>query len=191
MAKLSAPFTMTSYCATSSIAFSEVIGNSCPTTRTSGLYRPSVRMADWTFDMPTESVVCRTWRWRLLRSTTSKSTMPMVPTPARARYRATGPPSPPAPTTNTFVSISWRWPRLPIWGMMIWRLYRLTCSGVSWGAVVIGSSPSTLAMGPSANGNSCWQPAQAPRNALARGECSLRLRCSVASPGARSPGVRA
>ena len=41
--------------------------------------------ADSTLRSPTRSVVWTIWRWRLLRSTTSKSTRPIVPTPAAAR----------------------------------------------------------------------------------------------------------
>ena len=42
-------------------------------------------VADTTFLWPTRSVVWITWRWRFERSTTSKSTIPIVPTPAAAR----------------------------------------------------------------------------------------------------------
>ena len=35
-------------------------------------------------------VPCSSWRWRLEASTTSKSTMPILPTPAAARYMAAG-----------------------------------------------------------------------------------------------------
>ena len=38
-----------------------------------------------TFGLPTSAVWWRICRWRLERSTTSKSTMPMVPTPASVR----------------------------------------------------------------------------------------------------------
>ena len=41
--------------------------------------------AESTFGVPMRSVVWMTWRWRLERSTTSSSTMPIVPTPAAAR----------------------------------------------------------------------------------------------------------
>ena len=56
--------------------------------------------ADSTLRSPIRSVVCTIWRWRLLRSTTSKSTRPIVPTPAAARYSAAGLPSPPAPMSR-------------------------------------------------------------------------------------------
>ena len=54
------------------------------------------RGASRSFGRPTSGVPCSTWRWRLLKSTTSKSTRPMRPTPAAARYRPSGEPSPPA-----------------------------------------------------------------------------------------------
>jgi hypothetical protein len=42
------------------------------------------------------------WRWRLLTSTMSKSTIPIVPTPAAARYSDAGEPRPPAPMSSAF-----------------------------------------------------------------------------------------
>jgi acetoin utilization deacetylase AcuC-like enzyme len=44
-----------------------------------------VLIADCTFDVPVRSSVCRIWRWRLERSITSMSTMPIFPMPAAAR----------------------------------------------------------------------------------------------------------
>src|SRR2546421_686912 len=58
------------------------------TTCTSGLIARIDSSAESTFGTPTRSVVWMTWRWRLERSTTSLSTMPIVPTPAAARERA-------------------------------------------------------------------------------------------------------
>ena len=40
-------------------------------------------LAEASLERPTSVVPCRIWRCRLLRSTVSKSTMPMVPTPGR------------------------------------------------------------------------------------------------------------
>ena len=51
----------------------------------SGLRALIERFADSTLRSPTRSVVWMIWRCRLLTSTTSKSTMPIVPTPAAAR----------------------------------------------------------------------------------------------------------
>ena len=73
-----------------------------------------------------------TWRCRLLKSTTSKSTMPMRPTPAAARYNAAGEPSPPAPMQSTLPAFSFSCPSTPTSGMMRWRLYRCTSSLVSF-----------------------------------------------------------
>jgi hypothetical protein len=44
-----------------------------------------VFLAESTFFVPMRSVVWMIWRWRFERSTTSKSTIPIVPTPAAAR----------------------------------------------------------------------------------------------------------
>ncbi len=51
--------------------------------------------------MPTDASRCAIWRWRLLSSTASWSTIPRRPTPAAARYNAAGQPKPPAPITST------------------------------------------------------------------------------------------
>ena len=59
--------------------------SSWATTFTSGLSALIVLRAESTFFSPTRSVVWMIWRWRFERSTTSKSTMPIVPTPAAAR----------------------------------------------------------------------------------------------------------
>jgi hypothetical protein len=45
--------------------------------------------------------LCMIWRCKLLSSTSSLSTMPILPTPAAARYSAAGEPRPPAPTIST------------------------------------------------------------------------------------------
>ena len=45
----------------------------------------SLAWADSSLDVPRVEVPCTICRWRLVRSTTSKSTIPMVPTPAAAR----------------------------------------------------------------------------------------------------------
>ena len=92
------------------------------TTLTSGFSAFIVISAESTFGMPMRSVVWMTWRWRLERSTTSSSTMPIVPTPAAARYSAVGEPSPPAPSSRTFASSSFCWPSAPISGTSMWRL---------------------------------------------------------------------
>ena len=58
------------------------------------------------FGLPTSGVKWMIWRCRLLKSTVSNSTMPMVPTPAAVRYNASGEPSPPEPMSNTFAALS-------------------------------------------------------------------------------------
>ncbi len=75
---------------------------------TFGLIAFSRSFADASFDRPTSGVPCSSCRWRLLKSTTSKSTMPSVPTPAAARYIAAGEPRPPAPMQSTFAALSLR-----------------------------------------------------------------------------------
>src|SRR3954447_26394710 len=66
------------------------------TTFTSGLMPLMAISAESTFGVPIRSVVWMTWRWRLLRSTSSSSTTPSVPTPAAARKSALAdPPEPP------------------------------------------------------------------------------------------------
>ena len=57
---------------------------------TSGFRALIVLRADSTFRSPIRSFVWRICRCRFDRSTTSKSTIPIVPTPAAARYRAAG-----------------------------------------------------------------------------------------------------
>ena len=59
-----------------------------------------VSRADATFERPTSAGVWIVWRGRLLDSTASASTTPMVPNPAAARAGMTALPSPPAPTTS-------------------------------------------------------------------------------------------
>ena len=53
------------------------------------------------FGRPTSLVPNKIWRWRLVKSTLSKSTRPMRPTPAAARYKPSGAPSPPVPMHRT------------------------------------------------------------------------------------------
>ena len=72
--------------------------------------------------IPTRSEAWSTWRCRLLSSTTSSSTRPMVPIPDAARYIAAGEPSPPAPISSTLLSRSLRCPAWPISGISVWRL---------------------------------------------------------------------
>src|SRR5579859_3076740 len=64
------------------------------------------------------------WRWRLEKSTMSKSTMPILPMPAAARYIAIGDPSPPAPMQRTLVEQIFFWPARPTSGRIKWREYR-------------------------------------------------------------------
>src|SRR5438445_38984 len=71
-----------------SSAFSEVRRVSNASTRTLGLMSRRRSSADWSLDTPTRDVPCRIWRCRFVWSTTSKSTMPIVPTPAAALYLA-------------------------------------------------------------------------------------------------------
>ncbi len=54
-----------------------------------------------TFFMPTFEVLWSICRCRFEVSTSSPSTMPIVPTPAPAKYAAAGQPKPPAPTMRT------------------------------------------------------------------------------------------
>lgn len=58
-------------------------------------------MRDKTLGWPMREVEWPTCRCRLERSTTSPSTMPMVPMPAPAMYCAAGQPRPPAPMIRT------------------------------------------------------------------------------------------
>ncbi len=74
-----------SYCPMISIALSEVIGNSCVSTVTCGLYASNDSFAERIFGRPTSCVWCKICRCRFDASTTSKSTRPMRPTPAGAR----------------------------------------------------------------------------------------------------------
>ncbi len=92
------------------------------TTLTSGLIAFIDSCAESTFGTPIRSVVWMTWRWRLERSTTSSSTIPIVPMPAAARYSAVGEPRPPAPSSRTFASSIFCWPSTPISGTSMWRL---------------------------------------------------------------------
>jgi hypothetical protein len=76
--------------------------SSWATTVTSGLSPSIVARADSVFFCPTRAVEWMIWRWRFDMSTTSKSTIPIVPTPAAARYSAAGEPRPPAPMMRAF-----------------------------------------------------------------------------------------
>ena len=71
-----------------------------------GLIAVSRSFADASFDRPTSGVPWMICRCRLLKSTTSKSTMPIRPTPAAARYIAAGEPRPPAPMQSTLPAFS-------------------------------------------------------------------------------------
>jgi len=93
----------------------------CATTFTSGLSALIAIRADSTFFSPTRSVVWMIWRWRLDRSTMSKSTSPMVPTPAAARYTDEGAPSPPAPMSSTRDLRSLICPASPTSGSIVCR----------------------------------------------------------------------
>ena len=62
--------------------------------------------AESSFLRPTSFVPWIIWRWRFVKSTTSKSTKPMRPIPAAARYSPSGAPSPPVPTSSTFALFS-------------------------------------------------------------------------------------
>ena len=57
----------------------------CSITSTSGLSWLIATFADCDFGIPTRSVLWITWRWRFDSSTTSSSTIPIVPMPAAAR----------------------------------------------------------------------------------------------------------
>ena len=72
--------------------------------------------AESTFSIPTVAVEWMICRCRLLASTMSKSTSPIVPTPAAARYSAIGAPRPPVPTHSTFAAFSFCWPSMPTSG---------------------------------------------------------------------------
>ncbi|SKT88888.1 Uncharacterised protein [Mycobacteroides abscessus subsp. abscessus] len=82
-------------------------------------------------DLPISDWPWMIWRCRLDSSTTSNSTMPMVPTPAAARYNSVGDPSPPAPMTSTLAFLRRFCPSTPRSGMIRCRLYRATSSRVS------------------------------------------------------------
>ena len=86
------------------------------TTSTSGFNDTSVFFAESTLRSPTRSRLWRIWRCRLEASTSSMSTMPIVPTPAAARYSAAGEPSPPAPSSRTLEASSFAWPSVPTSG---------------------------------------------------------------------------
>ncbi len=64
-----------------------------------------VSAAESSFFLPTSLVPWITWRCRLVKSTTSKSTRPMRPMPAAARYMPSGAPSPPVPISATFAAL--------------------------------------------------------------------------------------
>ena len=74
---------------------------------------------------------------------------------------------------STLDSSSLRCPPLPIWGMMMCRLYRLTCSGVRLTAdwvILFPSLANILEHAPGASGRSI--PTEAPGQ-----KKSLRLHC--------------
>src|SRR5258708_2961383 len=77
-------------------ALADESGASWVTTRTSGLSEVSRLAAASTLRRPTSAELYRICRWRLLTSTTSKSTSPRVPTPAAARSNDAGDPGRPA-----------------------------------------------------------------------------------------------
>ena len=75
-----------------------------------GTYVLRYEIALFTFFIPTFAVLCKIWRCRFDVSTSSPSTIPIVPTPAPARYAAAGHPRPPAPTMRTDASLRRSWP---------------------------------------------------------------------------------
>jgi hypothetical protein len=66
-----------------------------------------------------DAVVWRICLWRLLNSTRSLSTSPIVPIPAAARYIAAGEPKPPAPIMSTWEACNFFCPFSPISGSEI------------------------------------------------------------------------
>src|SRR5439155_10422487 len=98
------------------------------TTFTSGFIFRSASRPDAALGLPTDSVVWRIWRCRLVRSTVSPSARVIVPTPAAARYSAAGEPSPPAPMTRAEDPSSFSCPSTPISGSRICREYLRSCS---------------------------------------------------------------
>ncbi len=87
-------------------------------TFTNGLMAAIFSLADSSLGLPTSLVKWMTCRCRLVKSTTSKSTSPMVPTPAAERYSASGDPNPPVPMQSTRAAFSFCWPSMPTSGMI-------------------------------------------------------------------------
>jgi hypothetical protein len=110
-----------SYCRISSRALSEVSRSGWRFTFTLGLISATLSAALSSLGRPMSLVPWMTWRWRLEASTTSKSTMPIVPIPAAARYIAFGEPSPPAPMSRTLAFFRRFCPSMATSGMMRWR----------------------------------------------------------------------
>src|ERR1017187_9649075 len=105
-----------------------------------GLIALSFSAALMSLCLPTSPVKWMICRCRLLKSTVSNSTMPMVPTPAAVRYNAIGEPSPPEPISNTFAALSRSWPSTPTSGRIRWREYRLISSLVNFArSLMMGS----------------------------------------------------
>ena len=105
-----------------SSAFSLVSATSYLSICTYGLMSCIVSAAESSFLRPTSFVPWMICRCRFVKSTTSKSTMPMRPTPAAARYIPSGAPSPPVPTSSTLAAFSFSWPSMPTSGMIRCRL---------------------------------------------------------------------
>ena len=80
-----------------------------------------VSFADFTFAFPISAVLWIICLCRLERSTSSASTIPMIPTPAAARYMAAGAPRPPAPMISTLPFKSFFCPFAPTSFKMMWR----------------------------------------------------------------------
>src|SRR5438270_498897 len=83
---------MTSNWRKSSSALALVSRSSNFSTFTKGLMPRTVSSADSSLRRPTSAVEWMICRCRLVKSTTSKSTIPSVPTPAAARYMSSGAP---------------------------------------------------------------------------------------------------
>jgi hypothetical protein len=96
-----------------------------------GLMVATDAAAECTLAVPTSACPCTYWRCRLLSSTVSSSTMPIVPTPAAASAGMTELPSPPAPITSTRASASDLWAGRPKPGNDSWREYLPESAGVS------------------------------------------------------------
>ena len=102
-----------------SVATAKWFSDPAPTAVPTAQPARMVSAAESTFFLPISFVVWITCRCRLDRSTTSASTIPIVPTPAAARYSAAGAPRPPAPIISTFALRSFFCPLTPISFRMI------------------------------------------------------------------------